>query len=87
MTDVERRLLLRLADGRCKLRRYPSGQWSRGGNKFSRTRDVERMRARQWIELVAVTNQGIELYDITDVGRRSLQRDLDGRLQSTGGGG
>lgn len=86
MTDVERRLLLRLAAGTCKLRRYPSDHWPRGGNKFSRTRDVERMRAKLWIELVAVTNQGIELYDITDVGRRSLQRDLDGRLQSTGGG-
>lgn len=76
MTGTELDLLSRLASGRCKIRRYPSGQWSRGGNKFKRTRDVERMLSAGWIEHVATTNRGIELYDISERGRNAMEREI-----------
>ena len=73
MTDLEHDWLQRLADGSCKVRRYPSGQWSRGGNKFRDTKKVQAMLGRKWIERIATTNGGIELYDITDDGRKALR--------------
>ena len=71
-------ILLRLYAGRGKLLRYPSGQWSRGGNKFLRLGIGEQLRSSGLIALQAIRQDGsgVEVYDITDAGVKWLNERL-----------
>lgn len=57
----------------CKLRRYPSGQWSRGGNKFKDMKKVQAMLQKGWIGYSVTINQDVDLFDITSAGREALK--------------
>ena len=79
MTDKQYDWLKRLLEGMRVITRFPSGQWSRGGNKFGRANDVGVLHGMGWIERVSVSNAGRERYGISPDGAVALKREAERR--------
>jgi hypothetical protein len=78
----EQALLMCLLTGRTKLRRFPSLQWSIGGNHFIRSTGPGRLYTLGLIEKGSISKKGVTLYVATEIAKKLFSSDAKEFSQS-----